>query len=109
MLFIRVEDFFAQARAVPRFTQEEEKVLAERMANGDQTAREQLIRSYYPLVAAVIGRSPKEIQTLHTVYACIQELENGVDRFNFLQDNETFIHHISWRLRQAITRAIADR
>ena len=109
MLFMRVEDFFTQAKVISPMTREEEKILAARMAGGDQTAREQLIRSYYPLVASVVRRAPKEIQTLHTIYACIAEVEKGAGRFDFLQDSETFTHHLSWRLRQCSTRAIADR
>ena len=109
MLFISLEDFFNQASAIPRLTREEEKLLAQRMAEGDEAARETLVRSHFPYVAAVIRRAPGEIRTLRTVYACISEVEKGVNSFNFLQDSEPFIHHLSWRLRQCITRCIADR
>ena len=40
MLFISVEDFLAQVRAIPRLTREEEKALARRMLCGDEAARE---------------------------------------------------------------------
>ena len=109
MLFIGAEDFFTQASAVPRLSREEEISLAKKMAEGDQSARQTLVRSYFPMVAGVIRRGPKAIQTLRTVYACIAELEKGVDGFNFLQDSEPFTHHLSRRLRQCIARAIADR
>lgn len=109
MLFISVEDFFSQAKAISRLRREEEKTLARQMADGGQDARDRLIRGYLPLVATVVRRWPKNLQTLHTVYACIAALEKGVDTFNFLQDGETFAHHLSWRLRQCLTRAIADR
>ena len=108
MLFISAEDFFAQAAKMPRLTREEERCLARQMPqNAD--AREQLIRSYYPMVAGYIRRRPRELHTLKTVYACLESLEKGVDSFNFLQDGESFTHHLSWRLRQCITRCIADR
>ena len=109
MLFISVEDFFTQAGAVPRLSREEEKGLATKMAEGDQAARQTLVRSYFPMVAGFSRRGPKEIQTLRTVYDCITELEKGVDRFPFQQDSEPFTHHLSRRLRQCITRAIANR
>ena len=109
MLFISAEDFLAQAGAMPRLTRAEEKALARRMAAGDKTAREALVRGYLPLVASYIRRFPPEIRTLRTVYTCIASLEQGVDRFNFLQDSDPFTHHLSWRLRQCATRCIADR
>ncbi|MBQ8768373.1 MAG: hypothetical protein IJZ15_01800 [Oscillospiraceae bacterium] len=109
MLFTGVEDFLTQAKAMPRLSRSEEKALARQMAAGDQAAREALIRSYLPLAAAHIRRAPREIRTLRTVYACIAAVEKGVDSFNFQQDGETFPHHLSWRLRQCITRCIADR
>lgn len=109
MLFISMEDFWVQASAIKPLTREEENVLARRMAAGERGAREALIQSGLPLVASHIRRSPREIRSLHTVYACIAEVEKGVDRFNFLQDGETFAHHMGWRLRQCITRCIAER
>lgn len=109
MLYISMDDFFAQATGIPRLSREEEICLAQRMAAGDAAARETLIRSHLPLVASVIRRSPRQIHTLRTVYTCISTLEQCVDRFNFLQDSEPFIHHLSWGLRQCITRCIANR
>lgn len=109
MLFINMEDFYAQVGAIPRLTRAEERELAQRMAQGDTAAREALIRGYLPMVAGYIRRWPREEQTLHTVYLCIASLEQGVDQFNFLQDGEAFAHHLSWRLRQCLTRCIAER
>lgn len=109
MLFISVEDFFTQVRDMPRLSREEEKLLAQRMAAGDRAAREALVRGYMYMAAAYVHRAPQDIRTLSTVYACIAALEKGVDKFNFLQDGETFSHHLSWRLRQCITRCLVDR
>lgn len=109
MLFISLEDFLAKAGTIPRLSRDEEKALAQRMNAGDEAARQALVRSYLPFVAARIRQAPREIRTLHTVYACITAMQKGVDSFNFLQDSETFSHHLSWRLRQCITRCIADR
>lgn len=108
MLFISIEDFFAQAKNAPRLTREEEKQLAKEMEQ-NAAARAQLIRNYLPFVAARIRRAPKKLQNLQTVYTCLVSLEKGVDQFNFLQDSETFAHHLGWRLRQCITRCLIDQ
>lgn len=109
MLFISAEDFFAQAENIPRLTHEEEKRLAQEMAQ-NTAARDQLIRSYYPMVAAYIRhRVPQELHTLQTVYVFLSSLEKGVDSFHFQQNSERFSHHLSWRLRQCVTRCIAEQ
>lgn len=108
MLFINAEDFFAQAEKMPRLTREEERRLAQEMTQ-DPAAREQLLSSYFPMVAAYIRRAPQELHTLHTVYVCLDALEKAVDSFNFLQDGERFSHRLSWRLRQCLVRCLADR
>ena len=97
-----------QASGIPRLSREAEKDLAQRMISGDWNAREMLVRSQLPIVAAYIRRAPQKIRTLRTVYACIAATEKSVDSFNFLQDSETFVHHLSWRLRQCITRCLVD-
>ena len=109
MLFISAEDFFSKVAAIPPLTREEERALASRKEGGDTAARQRLVEGYLPFVAAVIRRAPPILHTLDTVYVCIHSLEKGVDGFNFAQDSETFAHHLSWRLRQCITRCIADR
>lgn len=106
MLFISVEDFFSKAGSIKRLDRETEKALAKQMLAGDTAARETLIQSYYFLASAFIRRAPRSIQTLNTVYTCLSELEKGVGSFNFLQDGETFSHHLSWRFRQCITRCL---
>ena len=109
MIFISVEDFFTKASTIPRLSREEEKALAIRMIDGDDEARKKLIYSYLPSVAFHVRRAPENIRTLNTVYACIDALEKAIDRFDFLQDSETFAHHLSWCLRQCITKCIANR
>lgn len=109
MLFISAEDFFQKVRDIQKHSAAEEKILAARMKAGDADARQAIVNSYLPMVAANIKRYPKELQTLDTVYTCIQSLEVGVDRFNFLQDSETFTHHLGWRLRQCLTRCIVEK
>jgi len=109
MLFISVNDFFNKAAKAHRISKEEEKKYALQKADGDAVAREKIISSYLPFVASYIKRAPNNVHTLKTVYCCVRSLEEGVDSFNFLQDNETFSHHLSRRLRQTITSCIVDR
>ena len=109
MLFVSVEDFFSQVQKLPRLSREEEIVFAQQMAQGDRPAREALVRGYLHMAAAYVHRAPENIRTLSTAYACVASVEKGVDSFNFLQEGETFAHHLSWRLRQCITRCIAER
>lgn len=108
MLFISVEDFLTQASGIPCLSRDAEKDLAQRMISGDRNAREMLVRSQLPLVAGYVRRAPQKIRTLRTVYVCIAATEKSVDSFNFLQDSETFVHHLSWRLRQCITGCLVD-
>lgn len=109
MLYISADDFFQKVRNITRLSRADEKDFALKMREGDAQARQAIVNSYLPMVASYVRRSPKELQTLETIYSCIQSLEKGVDSFNFLQDSETFVHHLSWRLRQCITRCLVDR
>ena len=109
MLFITVDDFFQKIHGTTRLSRNDEKYYALKMKEGDAEARQAIVNSYLPMVASYIRRSPKELQTLETIYSCVRSLEKGVDGFNFLQDSETFTHHLSWRLRQCITRCLVDR
>ena len=81
---------------------------AKQMKLGDASARTRLIESYLPMVAAVVRRAPKQMQTLRLVLLCESELEKAVDSFNFLQEGETFAHRLSWHMRQVITKCIVD-
>lgn len=109
MLYISLEDFFEKAASCCRLTRQEEVACAIAMGNGDPAARERLLQSYIPMVAGHIKRCKPQLQTLKLVYTCLQALEKAVDTFNFLQESESFTHRLSWWLRQATTRYIADQ
>ena len=109
MYFISAEDFFSKVDTISQLSREETAGLALQMAAGEPSAREQLIRGHLPYVAAFIRRGPQEIQTLHTVYACIDCLERRVDRFDFSREQPRFIDDLSKALRQCLTRCIAER
>ena len=109
MLLLCAEDFLEAARKAKRLPRETEKQLALEMKTGCPNARQAIIDSYLPILASHILRLPKKLQTLNTVYRCLQCLEKGVDTFNFQQDIECFSHHLCRRMRQCITACIADR
>ena len=109
MIFLSLEDFYEKAAACTRLSREEEIECARQMANGAPDARERLLQSYLPSVAAHMKRTKPHMQTLALAIYCCQALENCVDRFDFLQESETFSHRLSWYLRQATVTYIAER
>ena len=98
MLLITMEDFWQQARSVPRMTREKELACARLMQAGQPEGRERLILRCPPLIAGI---------TLGLVYQCLHAAERAVDSFPFEQESEAFVHRLSWHLKQAVTRYIA--
>lgn len=109
MLYTCVQDFFEKTAGQPRLSRAEERALALRMAQGDAAARHQLQGGYLPMVAGHLRHCAPHLQTLRHLYLCLQALDNAMDAFDFLQDSEPFSHRLSWHLRQATVRCIADR
>ncbi len=109
MLFISSEDFFSKVKNISPLTREEERDLAIRKNGDDTAAQQRLVEKHLPFVSAFVRHAPNYIQTLNTVYACIDCLEKSVDQFNFLQNCETFTHYLGKRLRQCITQCICER
>ena len=107
MLFVTLEDFYAKADSCRRLTRQEEMECAARMQSGEADARQQLIDSYLPTLAAHVRRAPRHMQSLTLALYYLQTLEKCVDSFPFRQDGETFAHRLSWGLRQALVRYIA--
>ncbi len=103
MIYITIDDFYANAASCSRLTREEEIECAKLMQAGDEAARERLIKSYLPMVAGYIRRQRIDMQTLGLALHCEQALAKAVDSFNFLQDGEPFTHRLSWCLRQTVT------
>ena len=108
MLFLSADDFFQKAKAFSRMEREEEINCARLMENGDLTARERLIQSYMPVVAAAVRKVSPAHQSLSLVVLCLEVLERTVDSFDFFQNSETFTHCLSNRLKQTVTRYIAQ-
>ena len=108
MLYISVQDFFEKTAEILPLGREEERACAARMRQGDEAARERLIRTYLPMIASHIKHAPQYIQGLHLVMLCVKELDSAVDTFDFLQNSESFAHRFEWQLRQIIVRHLTD-
>ena len=107
MVYITVEDFYSHAASCTRLSRDEEKQCAQRMKNGDETARRQIVESYLPMVAGHIKHTNNIKNKLSLALYCISGLEKDVDSFDFMQDSESFAHRLSWVLRQTTVAYIA--
>jgi DNA-directed RNA polymerase sigma subunit (sigma70/sigma32) len=108
MVFISIEDFYEKAEKCQVLTRQGERECAQRMKQGDVDARALLFESYLPMTARHVQRAKPEMQTLSLALYCVDALEKAVDSFNFLQDSETFTHRLSWYLRNATAKYIAE-
>lgn len=88
---------------------ETESMLAEKMANGDQEARKQLVECNLRLVVSIakryIGRG---MHFLDLIQEGNLGLIKAVEKFD-LKKGFKFSTYATWWIRQAITRAIADQ
>ena len=104
-----VKMFLKEIGKIPLLTFEEENELAERMVNGDDDAKKQLIESNLRLVVSIakkyIGRG---MQFLDLIQEGNLGLIKAVDKFDQTKGYK-FSTYATWWIRQAITRAIADQ
>lgn len=104
-----VKMFLKEIGKIPLLSFEEENSLAERMVNGDQEAKKQLIESNLRLVVSIakkyIGRG---MQFLDLIQEGNLGLIKAVDKFDQTKGYK-FSTYATWWIRQAITRAIADQ
>ena len=104
-----VKMFLKEIGKIPLLTFEEENELAERMVNGDNEAKKQLIESNLRLVVSIakkyIGRG---MQFLDLIQEGNLGLIKAVDKFDQTKGYK-FSTYATWWIRQAITRAIADQ
>lgn len=105
-----VKNYLRQIGSVPLLTKEQEAMLAERILEGDQSAKEQMINSNLRLVVCVAKRYTHTSNM--TLLDLIQEgnigLMKAVDKFDYTKGYK-FSTYATWWIRQAITRAIADQ
>ena len=108
MLFITVQDFYVQAANAKRLDRREEIACAARMQAGDTEAKDALVQSYLPFVAASVKRVSTGEPSLELICRFVCTLEREVEAFDFAQEGETFTHRLSLALKKAMAEYIAD-
>ena len=104
-----VKIYLKEIGRVPLLSMEEEKQLAERMAQGDTNAKKRLCEANLRLVVSIakkfVGRG---MQFLDLIQEGNLGLLKAVEKFDYNKGFK-FSTYATWCIRQAITRAIADQ
>ena len=104
-----VKIYLKEIGRVPLLSMDEEKQLAERMAQGDSSAKKRLCEANLRLVVSIakkyVGRG---MQFLDLIQEGNLGLLKAVEKFDYNKGFK-FSTYATWWIRQAITRAIADQ
>ena len=104
-----VRMYLKEIGKVPLLTPEREKVLAERMAAGDEDAKNELVEANLRLVVSIAKRYVgKGMFFLDLIQEGNLGLMKAVDKFDYTKGYKLSTY-ATWWIRQAITRAIADQ
>lgn len=104
-----VKVYLKEIGRVPLLTAEEEQVLAMRIADGDQQAKQRLAEANLRLVVSIAKRYVgRGMQFLDLIQEGNLGLIKAVDKFDYTKGFK-FSTYATWWIRQAITRAIADQ
>ena len=104
-----VRQYLKEIGRIPLLDSEEERELAERMANGDEDAQMRLVESNLRLVVSIAKRYlGRGMFFLDLIQEGNLGLMKAVDKFDY-QKGYKFSTYATWWIRQAITRAIADQ
>ena len=94
---------------VPLLSENQEKEIAQRMADGDEEAKQELTNANLRLVVSVAKRYVgRGLQFLDLIQEGNLGLIKAVDKFDYRKGYK-FSTYATWWIRQAITRAIADQ
>jgi RNA polymerase primary sigma factor len=103
-----LEIYFEEINRTPLLSAEEERILAERIRNGDMDARNQLVRANLRLVVRIARRYLRRGLSLSDL---IEEGNLGLMRAAERYDaskNTRFSTYATFWIRQAITRALTS-
>lgn len=104
-----VRMYLKEIGRVPLLTPEEEQQLAQRIANGDEAARQKMIEANLRLVVAVAKRyAGRGMLLLDLIQEGNMGLLKAVEKFDYTKGYK-FSTYATWWIRQSITRAIADQ
>ena len=106
-----IQMYLREIGQYPLLNAHEERVLAKRITEGDDEARNLLARANLRLVVSIakkyVGRSP-DLTLLDLIQEGNLGLFKAVDKFDFTKGFK-FSTYATWWIRQAITRALADQ
>ena len=101
--------YFKQIRHLPLLTFEEELALSRRIQKGDNSARQQLIEGNLRLVVKIARQyASADMQLIDLVQEGNLGLLHAAQKYDF-QREVRFSTYASWWIKQAVTRAIANK
>ena len=104
-----VRMYLKEIGRVSLLTQEEEQALAQRIEQGDEEAKNQMIEANLRLVVAVAKRYVgRGMHFLDLIQEGNMGLLKAVEKFDYRKGYK-FSTYATWWIRQSITRAIADQ
>ena len=104
-----VKIYLREIGKVPLLSPEEEPIIAKKIAEGDEEAREKLINSNLRLVIAIAKRyGGRGMPFLDLIQEGNNGLIKAVEKFDYTKGYK-YSTYATWWIRQAITRAIADQ
>ncbi len=104
-----VRMYLKEIGKVKLLTPEEEMEIAQRMAQGDESARQQMAEANLRLVVSIAKRYVgRGMQLLDLIQEGNLGLLKAVEKFDYTKGYK-FSTYATWWIRQAITRAIADQ
>ena len=104
-----IRSYLYEIGKIPLLTGEEEVILAKRIENGDEEAKQLLTTANLRLVVSIAKKYSKSgLELLDLIQEGNIGLMRAVEKFDYKKGFK-FSTYATWWIRQAITRAIADQ